>query len=129
MSFLPDSDKKYLTEKNVSCREVIDGGQKGLIISDWALPTEKFDHEKADLLILLPQGYPDIPPDMFYLYPAIKLMPHHQYAKASDQFINFEQKQWQRWSRHFPREDWRSGTDGMHSYLKKIEEAIRVAAP
>lgn len=124
--FLPEFDRDYLNEKGFVFREVTEN-QKGLIIQDWNLPKGKFNHEKADLLILLPPGYPDTPPDMFYFFPPILLMPLNRPARATESIQTFEGKNWQRWSRHFDASQWRSGIDGIHTYLKRIEEAVKIA--
>ncbi len=129
MSFLPEFDQNYLQEKGCNFREELNNGHKGLIISDFVLPVEKYDRDKVDLLILLPKGYPDISPDMFYLFPAVVLMPGKQTAKAANVKFNFESKEWQRWSRHSPGPTWRPGIDGLHTYLKKVETALQVAKP
>jgi hypothetical protein len=129
MLFLPEFDQNYLNEKDFNFRTVSYNGKKGLIICDFVLPEGKYDRDKADLLILLPQGYPDISPDMFYLFPAVVLMPGKHTAKAANVKFNFENKEWQRWSRHSPGPTWRPGIDGLHTYLKKVETALRVAQP
>jgi len=127
MTFLPESDRNYLMDKNIRYREAIDNGKKGIVLIDFELPKDKYNNDKVDLLILFPKGYSDIPPDMFYLYPGVKLKPNMQLAKATNVSIVFEQKKWQRWSRHFQKTDWRPGIDGIHTYLKKIETALRIA--
>ena len=50
-----------------------------------------------------------------------------QTAKAANVKFNFNNKEWQRWSRHSPKNNWRPGTDGLHTYIKKVETALRVA--
>ena len=46
-------------------REVSDGGHKGIVLCDYKLPENKFQVDTARILILLPTGYPDSPPDIF----------------------------------------------------------------
>ncbi|MGB9498697.1 MAG: E2/UBC family protein [Dissulfuribacterales bacterium] len=127
MSFLPEADQDYLSKKALHSREVVENGKKGIVFIDYILPVNKFDREKVDLLILLPNGYSDIPPDMFYIHPGIFLMPDKKLPKKTQVNISFEQKQWQRWSRHSPNNNWRPGIDGIHTYLKKIETALKTA--
>lgn len=125
--FLPEFDREYLEAKGYQFQGVTDSNMNGLIIKDYELPKEKYNHEKSDLLILLPQGYPDTRPDMWYFYPEILLAPSNHPARQTQARLIFEGKSWQRWSRHYPATEWRSGIDGIHTYLKKVDEALRKA--
>jgi hypothetical protein len=127
MGFLPSADAAHLRTKAISYREVDQGGQKGLVFSDYALPPARFDADKADVLILLPPGYPDVPPDMFYLLPWVRLKNGNTFPKAADQPLNYENQTWQRWSRHNP--EWRAGVDGIWTMLKRVDTALQAAAP
>lgn len=126
MSFLPAKDRQYLESKGLSFEEVIDGQQKGIVIKGFKLPSGRYDTEQADILILFASGYPDAPPDMFYLQPWVKLLPGLKYPKAADQALVFNSQKWQRWSRH--NNEWRPGIDGIWTMLKRIENALEVAA-
>ncbi len=125
--FLPEFDKDYLLEKEYVFEEKIDANRNGLIIRNWILPIGKYNLETSDLLIFLPNGYPEVRPDMWYFNPAILLAPSNKLAKQTQVNINFEGKVWQRWSRHYPPNEWRSGIDGIHTYLKKVQTALEIA--
>jgi len=125
--FLPEFDREYLVEKKYEFEEFVDANKNGLIIKNYKLPEKKYNHSNSDLLIIVPQGYPDTKPDMWYFYPAILLAPDNRQAKQTQATINFQGKTWQRWSRHFPANEWRAGVDGIHSYLKKVDNALKVA--
>lgn len=125
--FLPEFDREYLVAKGHQFEEKPDANRNGLIIRNYELPKGKFNHERADLLILIPQGYPDTRPDMWYFFPAILLAPSNRPARQTQATINFEGKTWQRWSRHYPANEWRPGIDGIHTYLKKIDTALATA--
>lgn len=124
MSFLPSQDRKYLQDKGFIFNEVVEGKQKGLVIKKYQLPKGKFDSSQVDLLILLRSGYPDIAPDMFYLFPWVKLISTKKYPKRADKPLNFNAKKWQRWSRH--NNEWRRGVDGIWTMLKRVEKAMEV---
>lgn len=126
MSFLPLQDRQYLESKNFCFEEIADNSQKGVILRQFQLPSGRFDTERADLLILLPTGYPDAPPDMFYLLPWVKLAQEAKYPRAADQPFQFNSQNWQRWSRH--NNEWRPGVDGLWTMVKRIENALEVAA-
>lgn len=126
--FLPEFDRDYLLDKGYQFEEKIDANRNGLIIRNWLLPTGKFDMQTSDLLILIPNGYPEVRPDMWYFNPAILLAPSNRPARQTQVNINFEGKAWQRWSRHYPANEWRSGVDGIHTYLKKVQIALESAS-
>jgi hypothetical protein len=90
------------------------------------LPAGLFDTSKADILIIIPSGYPDTAPDMFHLIPWVRLAVGNAFPRAADQAVMFNGQSWQRWSRHNP--EWRPGIDGIWSMLKRVEHALKVAA-
>lgn len=126
MSFLPPDDLEYLEAKGIVFEQCVDGNTKGIIIRSWSLPEGMYDQERVDLLILIPNGYPDIRPDMFHLMPWVRLLKGNVFPKAADQAVNFAGQSWQRWSRHC--DDWRPGIDGIWTMLKRVEHALLVAA-
>lgn len=125
--FLPEFDNEYLVEKGYQFDEIIDNGINGLIIKNWILPEGKYNYQVSDLLIIIPGSYPDIGLDMWYFNPSILLTPSNRPARQTEANINFNGINWQRWSRHFPANEWRSGIDGIHTYLKRIETALETA--
>ena len=125
MSFLPPIDATYLTGKSYGVEEAVDGSQKAIILRGYPLPTDRYDSEFVDILILIPSGFPDIGCDMFYTYPWIKLSATGQYPKAADQPLEFGGITWQRWSRHS--QQWRSGKDGIRTVVKRVQHAIQIA--
>lgn len=126
MSFLPPGDLEYLTSKGIAFEELQEDSKKGVILKGRRLPGERFDAEQADILILLPKGYPDVAPDMFHLLPWVKLKNTNAYPRKADHSVTFGRRNWQRWSRH--NKDWRPGIDGIWTMLKRIEAALAEAA-
>lgn len=126
MAFLPAADVEYLTSKNIAHEEVQDGNKKGIILKGRPLPDGRFDAECADILVILPAGYPDVAPDMFHLMPWVKLVKGGKYPNKADRPVTFAGKNWQRWSRH--NNEWRSGVDGIWTMIKRIEDALEKAA-
>lgn len=125
MAVLPMRDRTYLIERGIAFDEV-DATEKGVIFRDYVLPAGRFDQPKADILVLLPPGYPDVRPDMFFATPWIKLSKSSQYRRAADQAHDFQGRRWQRWSRH--NDQWRPGVDGIWTMLRRIDTALEVAA-
>jgi hypothetical protein len=125
MSFMPEADREYLASKNITYVELDQGGQKAIVFSKWPLPPLRYDSDYTDVLVMLPSGYPDVSPDMFYTLPWIKLMPENRPPIKADVSFDFDGKSWQRWSRH--NNEWRPGKDGIWTMIQRIKTAIEVA--
>ena len=115
-----------MTDKSITFEEFVDSAQRGVILRQYPLPKGLFDAAKADLLILIPTGYPDVPPDMFYTLPWVKLTGKDALPRCADQPHASPADIWQRWSRH--NNEWRPGIDGIWSMLKRVDHALEVAA-
>jgi len=126
MAVLPLKCRRYLTERGITFEEVEEGGQKAVVLRGYTLPSGRFNSPTADILILLPAGYPDNPPDMFYALPWLRLVASNRYPRAADQPAAFAGKSWQRWSRH--NNSWRPGIDGIWTMLQRIATALKEAA-
>jgi hypothetical protein len=125
-SFLPLRDREYLASKGIKYEEVASGGLRGVIFRQYPLPSRVFDATQANILVILPPGYADTPPDMFHLMPWVRIAGRNAYPRAADQSVSFNGQNWQRWSRHNP--EWRPGVDGIWTMLKRIDHALKVAA-
>jgi hypothetical protein len=128
MSLLPPDDTKYLEER------VGDGGHTltaeanmtCLVLPDFRLPAG-FDREKSDLLLRLPPGYPDLPPDMWWFDPPVRRA-DGQPIPATDSIENYLSRGWQRWSRHLAAGQWRSGIDGLESFFALLRKELEKSA-
>ena len=125
MSHLPRRCRKYLVDKSYTFTEAAENGAAAVIIEDWRLPVGKYDHDVVSLLLLLPDGYPDAAPDMFYVEPWIRLCGQSDWPNAAAVSQQFHGRRWQRWSRHWS--DWRPGIDGIQTWLTKVRHALEVA--
>jgi hypothetical protein len=126
--FLPEFDREYLDAKHLPFEQRTADGLNGLVLTNFALPRGKYNVNTADLLIIIPPGYPDVHPDMFYLHPTVLLAPSNAYPRATEAVIAFDGKQWQRWSRHLNSAEWRVGIDGIHTYIQKVITALEIAS-
>lgn len=126
MTFLPEKDRQYLSDRGLTWEEVVDGASKGIVLQNFNLPVGRFDVSTANILIVLPSGYPDVAPDMFYLMPWLKLLQNAALPRATEAAFSFQGQSWQRWSRH--ENEWRPGIDGIWTMLKRVEHALEVAA-
>jgi hypothetical protein len=122
-SFLPEKDRRYLSDHNFVVEEVEHAGQKGLIFRNYPLPAGIFDQPVADVLVLLPTTWPDSSTDMFYLFPWVKVHRTGAYADNAATAQEFGGRSWQRWSRH--NSVWRRGRDGIWTVLRRVDAALR----
>lgn len=120
---LPKADCRYVNEHDLTIEEVVDGQQKGVIFRQYPLPPDRFDADAADILVVLPAGYPDAAPDMFFTDPWLKLRSTGAYPNRADNTFTFAGHCWQRWSRH--NKTWRAGLDGIRTMLRRIDRAIK----
>lgn len=125
-AFLPLRCRRYLEERGISYDEVDDCGQRGVVLRDVALPAGLFAAAAADILIILPAGYPDVTPDMFYAQPWLTVAATGRYPNCADQPLSFAGRNWQRWSRH--NNQWRPGVDGIWTMIKRVQTALEKAA-
>ena len=123
---LPMRCRRYLEARGIAFHELDEGGMKALVLPSFGLPPGHFDAAAADILILLPPGYPDAAPDMFHAIPWLRLSGSGAYPRCADQPVVFAGRNWQRWSRHSG--EWRPGADGIWTMLKRVEAALAEAA-
>lgn len=125
LTALPSMDREYLATHAIEHTLVSTGSQPGVILRNLATAKGKFSDAQADFLILLPPGYPDLPPDMFYVFPWLKLADTGAWPRAADQPFDFDGRRWQRWSRHC--QAWRPGVDGLHTMIARLHNALEIA--
>ena len=112
---LPEPDSQYLTDRKISHQVVVDGGMACVVLLGWALP-EGLSVRETDVLIRLSAGYPDVPPDMWWCDPGVRRRDGSE-IPATQVIEPHLGRSWQRWSRHFAAGQWKSGIDGLESYL------------
>lgn len=121
------ADAQALDERSLVYEAIVESGMTCVVIKSWLLPAG-YDHSESDLLLRLPAGFPDVAPDMWWFAPAVKLA-SGGVIPATEVVENHLGREWQRWSRHFQPGQWRSGVDGLESFLALIQhELVRCAA-
>jgi hypothetical protein len=123
---LPELDRDYLTDKALEVTVARQGSDLYLIIHNFELPAV-YNPQIADLLIILPAGYPNANPDMFWTRPDIRLT-NGSWPQAADVHEQRGDGSWQRWSRHFPSGQWRPGIDNVRTYLAAIKIELQRGA-
>lgn len=124
---LPTTDSGFLAARYPDHFVREDGGMICVLIPNWKVP-DGYQQNRTDLLMRLSPGYPDVQPDMWWCDPALVLL-NGGAPEATQSIEPYLGRQWQRWSRHFLQPgQWRSGVDGLESYLAKVRaEMIRSA--
>jgi hypothetical protein len=120
---LPEEDEEYLNRKGYSWELLSDGGGGYLVIKDYEVAAERFDHIKTDLMIRIPTQYNVAGLDMFYVDPPLQYRAGG-YPPAANTFETHAGRTWQRFSRHLPN-PWRAGIDRLPSFLPLIHRELR----
>ena len=123
---LPVEDRNYLAAQFPSFREVVENGVICVVLPDFPLPAG-LTRDRADLLLRLHPGYPDIPPDMWWFDPAVVRL-DGRVISQTQVHENHLGRTWQRWSRHLYAGQWRPGVDSLKSYLTLVERELHSAA-
>jgi len=116
---IPESDEEYLQEKGFEYELKSQDGAIHLILKNVAF-SEAFNMRQADILIVIPAGYPNSNLDMFWTCPHVRLL-NGDYPAACNYFENFHDRNWQRWSRHGL---WRGGVDNLRTFISSIKKEI-----
>ena len=119
---LPAADSQYLSERAVGHLVTPEANMTCIVLRDFPLPAG-FDREKSDLLIRLSAGYPDIAPDMWWFDPPVRRADGKP-IPATEVIEHHLGRSWQRWSRHFSAGQWRSGVDGLESFLALVRREL-----
>lgn len=118
---LPEQDIDYLVSKEYQFDVVRNGNDVHVVINNYNF-LETYQPRKASLLIILPSGYPNANPDMFWTYPDVKLV-SGAWPKSSEYHETYNGKNWQRWSRH-SNGKWRPGIDCLETFLASVRKEI-----
>jgi hypothetical protein len=119
---LPQVDLACLTERGANYQVATDANMTCVILSGYRLPPG-YDRPEADLLLRLSPGYPDVPPDMWWFNPAVKLADGRT-IQATESTEHHMGRAWQRWSRHFANGQWKSGVDCLETFLALIRKEL-----
>jgi hypothetical protein len=112
------ADEEFLTRKGFRYDTFPHGNLLAVVIRDYPLPPG-YQITQTDLLILLPGGFPDSAPDMWWCCPWVRLGNGSDpvNANVTEQIGG---RSWQRFSRHFGAVAWRAGRSGLESYVTLI---------
>ncbi len=123
---LPSNDTQFLAERSVQHSVTPESNMTCVVFPNFALPGG-FDRGQADLLLRLSAGYPDVAPDMWWMNPPVKRA-NGLAIQATEVTEHYLGRSWQRWSRHLAAGQWKSGIDGLESYLALVRRELERSA-
>lgn len=125
-AMLPTADQEYLLRASPGATIAVEAGMTCVVLPDFELPCG-FTLERADLLLRLGPGYPDLAPDMWWFSPAVVRADGREIpaTQVSEVVLG---RSWQRWSRHFAPGAWLSGVDTLESYVALVKTQLMQAA-
>ena len=118
---LPPHDVEFLDSYGKPWETITDGSQ-WVLIHDFSNLTSGYNHDSVIVAIRIETGYPNVKLDMAYFYPPLertdrKLIP------ASNVKQSLDGKTFQRWSRHYSKENpFNVGYDGLERHILAIED-------
>jgi hypothetical protein len=118
---LPEADRDFLSASGYDLTVERVGEQIHIVFKDFPLP--RYEPHSADLLIIVPNGYPKARLDMFWTHPHVTLAGGSVPLKTEVR----EQhggRNWQRWSRHLADGKWRPGVDNLRTYMRTVKAEL-----
>jgi hypothetical protein len=123
---LSQTDLACLSERRTTYQVTTEANMTCVVLPGYRLPPG-YDQVQSDLLLRLSPGYPDVPPDMWWFSPAVKLATGRAIA-ATESTEHHLGRAWQRWSRHFAQGQWKSGVDCLETFLALIRRELERCA-
>lgn len=116
---IPEIDRDFLQEKEFVYQLIPFSGGVYLVIQNYPFP-EAYTPREADLLVVLPAGYPNAPVDMFFTRPNVLLVNGNWPLNSAAQAI-YNNQPWQQWSRHI---QWRIGVDNLRTFFAAVKKEL-----
>lgn len=123
---LPVNDLRYLSDRATEHQVAAEANMTCVVLPGFLLPPG-YDRDRSDLLLRLNPGYPDVPPDMWWFDPPVRLANGGGIA-ATDYSETHLGRSWQRWSRHLEAGQWRSGVDSLETFIALIRRELHRCA-
>lgn len=118
---LRPTDAAELVARGLRYDVVSEGNMIAVVVRGYPVPPG-YSPTTTDMLLLLPTGFPDAAPDMFWT--SDRLVVNGIAPPATDVVENRVGRSWYRWSRHL-NGHWRPGIDDLRSYLQFVETSLR----
>ena len=116
---LPDEDVDWLISASHRFEFVAEAGVLRVVLYGFPVP-RGYNQQAVDVNVRIEAGYPDTQIDMVYVYPELRRLDGVPIGTTC--FEEFDNKQWQRWSRHrTPANPWRPGVDNLATHFALVE--------
>ncbi len=122
---IPATDRAFLDAAGYEYEVVEDQQMLCVRIRNYVLPPG-LSHGTVEVMFRLQPGYPDLPPDMWWLFPAITTEAGGVIEATGSMESHFGLV-WQRWSRHLNSNSWAPGIDGLKSFMALLDSETRRA--
>jgi hypothetical protein len=120
---LPEQDREFLEEKYPTYDVLEHEAELLVVLPAYDFPAA-YNPRTADLMIVVPAGYPNAPLDMFWTFPNVMLA-NGSWPQNCASHATYANKSWQRWSRHFfDTTPWRIGVDNLRTFTATIRKEI-----
>lgn len=119
---LPQAEITYLAARGQPYTVSEEANITCVVLHGFPLPVG-CTQERADLLLRLNPGYPDVPPDMWWFDPPV----HAKDGRTIEATQSVERhlgREWQRWSRHLNNGQWQCGIDSLESFIALIQREV-----
>ena len=130
MALLLGSDYEKLRDASLAFSE--DDNSRFLIFLGVTTPDGLYQVPKCDVLVVIPQNYPQAGNDMFWTYPRLYRTDGRAIPAATDpgggDNRHWNGREFCRWSRHWAAPSpgsWRPGRDDVMSIYRRIEWALK----
>lgn len=118
---LPEADRDFLVAAGYEYTIDQVGEKIHIVIKNFPLP--RYNPQSVDLLIIVPNGYPNAKLDMFWTHPDVSL-PNGGVPEKANVHEQYGGRNWQRWSRHIADGKWRPGVDNLRSYMTTVKTEL-----
>ena len=116
----PANDFEWLSTMGRPFELVAERNVLRVVVYGFAVPPG-YNRREVDVNVRIDPGYPDTQIDMVYVHPPLERVDGHPIAALSSD--RFDNKEWQRWSRHrTPANPWRPGVDNLSTHFGLVEE-------
>ena len=117
---LSQSDLDWLAETGLRYELVVENNVLRVVLYSFPVPPG-YIHNQVDVNVRIDTGYPDTQIDMVYVHPPLTRADGRSIGALSHE--NFDNKSWQRWSRHrTPANPWRPGIDNLSTHFGLVED-------